>query len=133
MPNIKKITTFALALIVPISLLSGYFCYSMPLVAQAAPVPTMAEMSPCQDAPPSHYMLTGPNGGQAVAPCCVEKSEKNQEDATVINGFSFDNLIAGLTSVEQTVNAAPAGYAVSFNYPISPPSVELLASVVKIE
>lgn len=131
MPNTRKIITFALALIVPISLISGYFCYTMPPVAQAATgAPHMSHMPY-----PSHMSYASYSSrGQAVAPCCLTKSEKNQEDATTVAGFSFDNVIGKLAPTDKTVNnSSSATYAASFNYPISPPPIELLASVIKIE
>ena len=141
MTNIRKITIFTLALIVLVSLISGYFCYSMPLVAQAetdtSDMPDSSYssyFSACQDAPQDHYMLTGANGGQAVAPCCLEKSENNQEDAIIVVGFSFENTISELALINKTTSdSSVVNYAASLDYPISPPPVEFLASVIKIE
>lgn len=134
MLNVKKVATFALALIVPISLLSGYFCYAMPMIAPDAPfLPHASYSSACQDAPQGHFMLTSANSGQAIAPCCVEKSENDRTTGIILTNFSFDNADYQSTNAERIIDIDSIGSAVLLDFPISPPPRELLASVIKIE
>ena len=141
MPNVKKITTFILAIIAPISLIAGYFCatmprdlfYAVPPMAQAADTPTMGNTPACGEMDArEHYIMPNDATAGAIALCCAAKRENSDAGILSLNEWSPSNVDQPIASVD--VASVVSGNQLIFkDYPISPPQAELLASVIKIE
>lgn len=140
MLNARKTTTFLLAIIISASLISGYFCV-MPPMAQAAAMVRQAVNAPLTDGMlvcheeidhADYFITSNDAAGGAIALCCVAKRENPDTGVLILSEWSpSDNSqpSASISFVDTTYD----DQLILENFPISPPPVELLASVIKIE
>ena len=132
MKNTRKITTFTLALIMPISLISGYFCLAMPQITQAAETPT--SMPGCGEMTQTeHYMVPGNVSGGAIALCCLAKNDQTDIGVLVLNSWPLDTLSVSQSAPVTVDDATSGGQLILENLSIPSPQTELLSSVIKIE
>jgi len=133
MKNTRKITTFTLVLIMPISLISGYFCFT-PQTALAANMSVITDMTNCQGmVQAEHYMVSNDNSG-AVPPCCLKKNDNNSQSGAInLNNLSPDSVNQQSTSEIQIINNDSIDHSNSFDYPISPTQTGISSSIILIE
>ena len=142
MLTVKRITIYLLAIIVPVSLFIGSFCYAMPqtgqttaVAGQAAEMPAAGNMAECGGMDQTeHFMAPDDSAADSVALCCVAKKDNSEAGILALNERLPNEAASQLNiSIEDIGTDNFNHQLVLCDYPISPPQVDLLATVIKIE